>query len=270
MRLTACLAVLLLVSTAARAAVVPKLYEAAVPVSDQSLESRDPALRRALQAVLFKVTGTRDLPPDAGAALIQRAPTLVQGYGYEPTASGNGLLLHAQFDARAVGTALRELNLPVWGANRPSHVVWIALQNDGQPRAVLDGAGIAARAPAVAATADARGLPFTYPAVDAGEKQLAGFDALWAGNYTGVLGAARRYKADMIVVGRVGREGGRWLGRWALLSGAGGIEEWSETRDSLDEVLAAGVGELADREAERFATSGTVAQDLRIRVSGVD
>ena len=243
MRLTACLAAaaLLLASAGAPAVAVRGLYEAAVPVADQNPQSRDPALRRALQIVLFRVTGTRELPPEAESALLGRAPTLVQGYGYEPTASGQGLLLRAQFDARAIEATLRSQGLPIWGANRPSHIVWIALRDDGQPRAVLDASGVANRAVAVSITADARGLPFSYPAIDATERELASFNQVWDGNFSGIQSASRRYNADIVVVGRVGRESGRWLGRWALLGASGGAEEWAETRDSLDEVLAAGI-----------------------------
>ena len=272
MRLTAFLAVAALslaVVPRAQAVPVKGLYDASVPVSDQNPESRDPALRRALQVVLFRVTGTRNLPPEVSSTLLPRAATLVQGYGYEQASSGQALLLHAQFDARATATALRGMNLPVWGANRPSHLVWIALRDDGQSRVLLDAAGVASRAPALASAADTRGLPFTFPAVDASERKLVTFDQVWANDLTGVLGASRHYGADQIVVARVGKENGRWLARWALLNGSGAVEEWAATRETLDEALAAGVDELADREAQRFATSGTTAQELELHVSGV-
>lgn len=266
MRLTACLAAAALLLAPSARAVPVQLYEASAPVADQTPETRDPALRRALQIVLFRVTGTHLLPPEAETNLLPRASTLVQSYGYETPASGQGLLLHARFDARAVNAALRTQNLPVWGANRPSHVVWIALRDDGQPRAVLDAAGIANRAATVAAVADARGLPFTFPAAD----ELASFNQVWAGNFPGIENASRRYNADIIVVGRVGKENGRWLGRWALINSAGGIEEWVGNADSLNQVLAAGIDELADREVQRFGSQGNTAQELHLRVSGVD
>ena len=273
MRPTACLAALALLlaaSGAARAVPLRGLYEASVPVADQSPGARDGALHRALEVVLFRVTGTRNLPPEAQSGLLSRATALVQGYGYEPSPSGQGLRLRAQFDARAIEGALRSQGLPIWGANRPSHVVWLALRDDGQPRAVLDAAGIAARAATLPAVADARGIPVSFPSQDATDRGLVSFNELWSGNFGGVAGASRRYNTEMILIARAGRESGRWLVRWNLFNAAGGSEDWSTTQDTLEAALAAGVDELADRQALRFATQGGSAQELRLRVAGVD
>lgn len=270
MRLPACLVALALVAAALPASAVPMrgLYETSVAVPDQSAAARDPALRRALAAVLVRVTGLRDAA--AASTILDRATVLVQGYGYEPTPSGQGLRLRATFDSRAVDAALRNLGLPVWGANRLGHMVWIAIRDDGQPKAVLDAAGIAARAAQVAVTADARGLPFAYPELDAGERRMVRFDDVWSGNLAGVQGASRRYNPDMILVGRLGREGSRWLGRWTHLDAMGASEEWASAHDTLEAALAAGIDELADRQAQRFATQTGTARELRLTVGGVD
>jgi uncharacterized protein len=273
MRLTACFAVAaaaLLAAPAAHAVPLRGLYEASVPVADQNPQGRDPALRQALQTVLVRVTGTRNLPEPAASTLLARATTLVQGYGYEAAPTGNGLRLRARFDPRAVEAALRSQGVAVWGANRLSHIVWLALRDDGQPRGVLDGAAIAARAGAVLATAEARGLPFTFPSLDATDRQLVTFNELWSGSYAGAVGASRRYNADVVLVGRVGRENNRWIGRWTLLNNAGAAEEWGGVHDTLEQALAAGVDELADRQAQRFSTQAGSAQELRLQVTGVN
>ena len=263
-------AVLLATAAPAAAVAVRNLYEAAVPVPDQSPGARDGALRQALEAVLVRVTGSRELPPEAHGALLPRATVLVQGYGYEAGASGRELLLRAQFDARAVEAALRSQGLPVWGANRPAHTVWLALRDDGQPRAILDAASVPGRAGALLAAAEARGLPLTFPSMDATDRQLVSFNELWSGRVEGAVGAARRYGSDVVVVARLGREGGRWVSRWTFIDGAGASEEWAATHATLPEALAAGVNELADREARRFAVQTGQMQDLRLQVSGVD
>lgn len=252
----------------ASAVTVRGLYQATVPVPNQSAQEREPALRQALEAVLVRVIGNRNLPPET-APVLDRAASLVQGYGYESASAGPGLLLRAQFDARAVEAALRSHNLPVWGDNRLSQLVWIALRDDSGTRGLLDAGAAAARAPALLATAEARGLPFTFPSLDATDRQLATFNEVWSGNFDGVQAAARRYNTDLIVVGRVGREAGRWLGRWTLLSRSGASEEWSSVHATLDAALAAGVHELADRQAQRYATQTGSVQELRLQVGGV-
>jgi uncharacterized protein len=260
-------AALLAASAPAPAATVRNLFEAGVPVADQSPGSREAALRQALEAVLVRVTGTRALPPEA-LGLLPRAAALVQGYGYE-AGSGKDLLLRAQFDARAVEAALRRQGLPVWGANRPSHLVWLAMRDDDQPRAIVDAAAAATRAGALLAAAEARGLPLVLPEMDATERRLVSFNELWSGRVEGAAGTARRYGADVVVIGRVGREGGRWIGRWTFLDGSGASEEWVGTHATAADALTAGIHELADREAQRFAVQTGHVQELRLQVAGV-
>src|SRR5689334_11384671 len=173
MRLSVSLAlasVLLAATVPALAVPVRGLYEASVAVRNQSAEAREPVLQQAFQTVLVRVTGTRALP-QAALDLVPRASSFVQGYGYESTGTGRDLRLRAQFDARAIESTLRAAGLPVWGANRPSHIAWIALRDDGQARAVLDAAAADARAPAIQAAAEAPVLPLVLPSYDATDRQ---------------------------------------------------------------------------------------------------
>lgn len=261
-------AILLLLASAQAGAAsgARNLYEVSVPVSDQGSDSRGPALRRAFETVLVRVTGQRALPAEA-AALLPRAGDLVQGYGYEASVTGNSLKLKAQFDARAVDAALRAQGLPVWGTTRPYHLAWIAVRDDTPPRSLMDAGN--AHAGAVTATAEGRGIPLNLPALDAAERQSVGYNRVWDGDFPAVRRASMRYAADALVIGRLAHEGGSWVGHWTLLENSGPVEEWTESRDSLDAALVAGIDGLADREATRFAVQTSRAQELRLAVSGV-
>ena len=260
--------VLLLAALDAAAVPVRGLYEASVPVPDQTAPARDPALKQALDAVLVRVTGLRTLPPQADAVRA-RASALVQGYGYEPAPSGTGLMLHAQFDPRAVEAALRAQGLPVWGANRPSHLFWIALQDDGQPAALLDAAGVASRAGALGTALDERGLPSAFPQLGASERRAVRYADVWSGNFAALEQDSQRYDAAMVVIGRIGREAGRWVARWNVLERSGPGDEWQGTFDTVQAALAGGIDELADREARRFAVQTGSASEIRLSVAGV-
>lgn len=86
-------------------------YSAVVPVADQSAAARSKALRNALQIVLTQVSGGTP----ASRTQLGDAARLVRQYGYLPDPSGGGLLLQADFDPRAVDSALREHGLPIFG-----------------------------------------------------------------------------------------------------------------------------------------------------------
>jgi hypothetical protein len=135
------------------------------------------------------------------------------------------------------------------------------------PRLLMDASN--EHAGAVLATAEARGLPLNFPALDATERQSMNFSKVWDGDVPAVREASRRYASDVILVGRVSREGGNWSGRWTLLDNSGPVEEWTGNADSLDAALATGIDALADREASRYAVQTGRAQELRVAVSGV-
>jgi hypothetical protein len=263
---------LLAAAAPALAIPVPGLYEARVAVADQNPGQREQALKQALAMVLVRLTGSRVLPESAAAQpILGRASSLVQGYGYETPETGTGLLLHAQFDPKAVQAALRSQGMPVWGENRLAHLAWIALRDDGGARAVLDAAGVAARATALARAADARGIVLIYPKADSQDRRAVSFDDIWAGQFDKVLAASQRYSPDQALVGRVARENGQWVGRWTLLSLAGQAEDWTVMHPTLDEVLDDGLNQLADREGQRFAiAAGLSAQELLLQVGGID
>ena len=274
MRLSVFLAlafVLLAAAFPASAVPVRGLYEASIPVRNQGPDAREPALRAALETVLVRVVGTRELPQPA-LDLLGRASSFVQGYGYDSSGSGRDLRLRAQFDARAIEAALRAAGLPVWGANRPSHIAWVALRDEAGQRYVLDASSADTRAPALAATADARGLPLQFPSLDATDRQqLVGFGDLWAGRTEGAQAASSRYNARLVLVGRVGRENGQWLGRWTLVGDPGAAsEDWVSMGATLEAALAAGIHDLADREAQRFAVQTGSMSEIQLVVSGVE
>lgn len=262
-------AVLLLASGAAGAVPVRGLYEASVPVPDQGAGAREPALRQALSAVLVKLVGQRPLP-DPALALLPRATGLVQGYGYETAPGSRELRLKAQFDGRALEAALRAQALPVWGANRPSHLLWIALRDESGTRTVLDESGVNERAAAAVTAAGERGLPLLLPAPTGSERRRLEFNEIWDGRTDELMAVSGRYGANAVVVARIGREGSRWTGRWQLLDGKGLAEDWTVSGSSLDDVLVAGIDQLGDRQGSRLAAQSTMLQELRLDVRGVD
>lgn len=108
------------------------LYAAEVAIDARDTRARNAAFSLALDRVLVKVTGSRDvLDDDALAGLRRDAPSLVQQWSY--TSDG----LWAAFDASAINRTLREAGLPQWGTQRPRTLVWVALDDGREVRRVL-------------------------------------------------------------------------------------------------------------------------------------
>ena len=113
------------------------LYEATVPVSDQSTETRVRALQMAMATVLVRITGDRAVASgNAGQRILRRAPQFVQQYRYARRAVPLGefgpisdeMVLSAEFDAKALNGAVRDADLPLWGKERPTTLVWMLVR----------------------------------------------------------------------------------------------------------------------------------------------
>lgn len=245
---------------------VPDLYEARVPVADAGAQALDQAFADALGRVLVKVSGRRSLP---GGDLMANAGSLVRQY--QPLAAG---LIRVQFDPAAIRGRLDGAGLPVWGADRPTTLVWLVPPGRGDRP--LDDAPVAAPAPApggpggvdspagspaesaedalrraVREVAAVRGLPVLLPP---------------GGVAGGPQAVARRLGVPLVLVGEPAPDDGRtW--RWTLRPAvdepaAAGEPAW--TGDA-----ATGLHGLADRLATRYATSIAAIRQATLLVSGV-
>ena len=257
------------------AAQVAALHAAQVPVADQGDAERERGFRAGLGLVVVKLTGQRTALADPGVAqLLTRASGLIEQYNYlpalparlsgssAPTATAgavvpreSGFLLDMHFSAAAVDAALRELNLPLWPAQRPE-LLLLASGGEAGSTAVLE---VARRVLAE------RGIPVLEPLWDMEDRRAigateAGFDA----ERIAVL--ATRYLTNQWLaldpVEGNDPHGGRWRigGNGALLSG-------TVAADSLAHWVENGIGDAVDQLAARLAyvpQAGTAALTLVI------
>jgi hypothetical protein len=239
---------------------VPDLYEARVPVADAGAQALDRAFADALGQVLVKVSGRRSLP---GGGLVANAGSLVRQY--QPLAAG---LIRVQFDPSAIRGRLDGAGLPVWGADRPTTLVWLVPTGGGgrpledvpsAPATPPVGAGVAESPPEspenllrreVREVAAARGLPVLLPPASA------------AGSPEAV---ARRLGVPLVLVGEPAGEGRSW--RWTLRSAEEGVAHDVEPAWTGD--AGTGLHGLADRLAARYATSIAGIRQTTLLVSGV-
>ncbi|HET7922648.1 MAG TPA: DUF2066 domain-containing protein [Gammaproteobacteria bacterium] len=294
-RLAFLLALTLIFTTGARAVIVNGLYEASVPVPDQSAAAREIALQQALAAVLVKVTGERSVGGvPALAQLIKDPNRLLQQYHYAQTQdqdggapasgvtyfdltrngalaiAGTGLVLHAKFDADAVDQALRAVGEPVWGRERPATLVWLALQ-DGATRSVLSATSTPAVAQAVNAAAAQRGVPLIFPAMDARDQQAIAFTDLWTDNTTVIQQASARYHPDAILIGNIYLvSAGQYAVRWQLNTGTV-VQSWTGSAGDLAGIASEGVLAAADNYARQYAIAATAqgVDDVAVEVQGL-
>ena len=258
---TACLVALAAIfAMSPRAAELPDLYEAEVPVASQEIEDREVALGLALRRVLSKVTGQRNVESHEPLAEALKAPRhFVQQFRYrsapneDPDASdGETLWLWAKFDAELVDTLLRESSLTVWGRSRPSTLVWLSVES-AEGRDLLAIADGGAYFDSIEEGARRRGIPVVLPLLDLEDRLALNPDELWAGFLDDLRAASARYDTEAILLVRL-REFQPTLSEahWSLLMDSG-EQHWTTRSDLPELLLEDGVHMAADFLAARYS-----------------
>jgi hypothetical protein len=250
----------------ARAGTVEGLYEAEVPVAGQDQRDRERALRAALLEVVVRVSGQRRVTPTGVLSSALQSPSrYVQEYGYGalprpggPPVSG-GQRLWARFNPSAVNELVRQAGLPVWGRTRPTTLVWLATEREGQRE--LLGPGDPGPLPGVVQTrARARGVPLVLPALDAPGGSGVRVEDVWNDQPERVASASRRAGADAFVLGKAReRVPGLWETRWTVVAGEK-TERFGVDGEQIDKVIAEGLDRTVDLLASSHAQATRPAE----------
>jgi len=190
---------------------VEGLYEAEVPIPDQSTRNKKGGIAAALRSVMVKLTGDRNVfGRSAAVDMVKDAERYVQQYEYrskqvrsqDQLTSKKQLHLWVNFNAKALNDSLRNYAIPVWGQERPSTLVWLASQNDRRRKLIAqeDESGYIEILNQRAAQ---RGIPLVYPLLDLEDTLALKASDVWGGFSGPVMQASERYGTDAILTGSI-------------------------------------------------------------------
>ncbi len=256
-----------LLPTSAWAEVVRDLYSARVPIENQSSSALASASQDALAEVLVKVSGSEEAlrHPDVVAAL-PKARSHVQQYAFSRDESGDGALFaRFEFESSYVKRLLTQARLPLWTANRPRVIVWMAVDVQGQRQFVS-----LAETPELAAQLvgefERRGLPVQLPLFDLSDATAIAVDDVWEQRGPVIQSASARYDAENILVGRgVVVSSGAWTGDWSYIYGKHRLDRSSNAPGATG-FMQDGVNLAAEEMASRYAVAATGVADDRVLV----
>jgi hypothetical protein len=253
---------LLLVLGAAQAARFQNLYVVTVPPDAGAPVQRAVAEKTALARLLVRVTGNRAAAADPQlASLINDASSYESSYGVDRQGRPQ-----VGFYAARVDQALTALNYPVWGAERPLTLIWIAVDDGAGGRGMLAANELAADLPPataelltmirteLATVSDERGLPIALPLLDLEDLNAVAFTDVWGGFEDRVGQGSARYRADAVLIGRVRPGVLGYEFDWLLLKD--GVRQpitGTATRDGLDAVADLYGAELSTVGGASFA-----------------
>ena len=247
----ACVAALFLGETAA-ALTRGEMYQATAPVADRSEAAQTAAFQNAMKTVLIRVTGRRNADEDpALSSLVSNARRYVQQY----RAAADSQLWVA-FDGPAIERWLTQNGQPLWGHERPTTLVLLAVQS-GSVIATDDSSDLKA---AIDGAAALRGLPLVWPSSAELQKFHIDFAAVNSGSPSTFVEIARRMGSDGVLIGRASGPSANANVRWTHLF---------QDRSSVYSGTLEGVNRAADLYAGLFAASGGLVP-VDIEVSGLN
>jgi len=252
----------------------PGLFESEINVPNQLPGVRAEAMQQAIREVMARVAGQHaSLDAPVTQELLKNPERFVQQYRYYtlPESDPPQLKFWVRFDGDAIERLLRQQGLAYWGAERPDTLVWLAVEEQGVRYLVSTQDGNEIRA-GVEKAARQRGIPVIFPLLDLQDQASARFADLWGGFFERVLAASERYHPQAVLIGRLNRSGsGGWMARWSLQL-AGSPTSWSGSSAQLEDLLQAGIQNVADTLASRYAVAdaGAAVQLVTIRVVDVN
>ncbi|MBT8147099.1 MAG: DUF2066 domain-containing protein, partial [Gammaproteobacteria bacterium] len=283
---------------------VTGLYSHEVVVGNQSEQERNLAFQESLAAVIVKVTGEpRWLENTIIQQALENAQNYVEAIEYRSESvpvetadtaldgTDSGLssdvepaatplspalvveeLLNVSFAKGLVDQLLADAAIPVWDSNRPSVLVWMAVQNDAGERSLLSSESNPGIIQLIQQFAELRGIPIIFPVLDFEDRRTISADSIWALDEQAIRVASERYAPDSILAGRLLiTASGDLVGLWQFI-----FQDQLEVFDSLDTELASYIGDPLDRVTTQLARHFAVAparsgsEMARLRIEGID
>jgi hypothetical protein len=279
--------------TAAWALPVAGLYSHEVGVIDQTEQERNRSFQESLAAVILKVTGEpRWLENSSIQQALENARSYVEAIEYR---SESAVLENSDGSATEIETAavapvfvdqeflrvsfaqdlvdqlLADAAIPVWDGNRPSVLVWMALQNDAGERNLLTPESDPGIVELMQQFAALRAIPIIFPVLDFEDRRALSADLIWALDEQAIRSASERYAADSILAGRLHiTASGDLVGLWQFIFQQQ-VDVFDSLDTELDSYIAGPLDRITTQLARHFAVvpSRTGSEMARLRVEGI-
>lgn len=179
--------------------------------------------------------------------------------------------INVDFSATLINELLLEAEIPVWDSNRPSVLVWMALQDEAGERSLLNSESNPEIVDLIRDFADERGLPIIFPVLDFEDRRNVTADTIWSLDEAVIRQASERYGADSIMSGRLHfTAGGDLVGIWQFM-----FQDQTLRFDGYDKELKSYLSAPLDKVTTQLASYFAIVPEtsnfevVQLRVDGV-
>lgn len=255
----------------AMAVTVSGLYTADVPIEGTSSGALKAGYAEGLQQVMVRVSGTRDVLELEGIEqVLAEAESLLLSYQVNSIEGQSRLQM--SFSAVGVNRALASVQAPVWGANRPLTLAWIAVQDRGDRQLLTNAVASEAGgddgiwAQQFLTAAAARGLPIELPPESFAEDRALLSD-LWGQFVDRIKQVSEGLSHDALALVRISRNNGQWRAGWVIEGMGMDAGEQSVNAGTPEQLVQAVIDRWTTQYASRYAvTAGEVGDAPKVNV----
>lgn len=255
----------------ATAVEMTSLYTVDVPLDPNESNARRTAYRVALTEVLIRMTGSTGIAESEELMSMFPNP---ERYVRQFQPGPDDTLIVSLY-GEEIERVLRQAGAPIWGADRPLTLIWLAVDRGMGEREIV-GADDQGRAYGVSPLANdrnemlrdrvkevatRRGIPVAFPLLDTTDLASVSFSDIWGGFDEQLIAASQRYEASSVIVGRIRPETPQ-AHRWTWYRD-GQRQDWSGEPEEA-------INLLADAIAATDALAGNdLGESMQLTISGI-
>lgn len=255
-----------------------------VPVADESASARDAALAEAMSRFIVRRTGLANLPQtEVGERLQAEAERYLVGFTYrnaivdpvDPALPGPPVTeqrLEARFAVRDIERALVNAGVEIWPSPRPTVLVWLAVEAQGERR-IAEAGRDDEWFNALRERADELGVRFIFPLMDLQDLSSLAYADIAAGFAEPLRNASARYGVDEILAGRLQiMPDGRVSARWMQLDDERAMQRWQDSAAAMPDLLGRAAERVAGelRQVYAYLPDLSAQRLLTVRIQGID
>ncbi|MGJ8694289.1 MAG: DUF2066 domain-containing protein [Thalassotalea sp.] len=263
---------------------VRDLYQASALVDSQSANDRRTAIKQAMENVLIKVSGQKDIAmsPDFKKAINKPEGYYLQ-YRYENQASDNYLVV--DFDEVKINQLFKSSQQALWGSLRPQVLLWL-VEEQSLAREITGSSSDSPLVKQIKLFAKQRGLPLILPLMDLHDMNNIDLPEVWGRFSSSILAASARYQAEKVVVIRVSdyslpaqinqQENCALLCKqknyavdWSILEEKQVLSDLYQGTDT-GEILATVIDDITDHIYQQYALSTDKNNEILLDVNNID
>lgn len=258
---------------------VENLYTGRILVTDKTQKTRIKAHRWAIEQVITKVSGDREILSNRKIRRVVQSQTAnyIKSFTFETDEQGRTFLVDV-FDQSKIDQLLKSVDAAIWGQRRPSTLIWLAVE-EGIQRSIIDKEAFPQITEFLYQSSDNRGLPIKLPLMDEQDSDAVFSSDVWARFNQAIVTGSTRYQTENIVMARMRmvdtekepEYSSGWLLEFELIDDNESLLVGSFNGDQYT-ILRNMVNQIGDYFAAEYAIHSTSLDDreLELTLSGVN